>query len=135
MKVIEPGHVYKLNTLDGDIDVTLTFVNREPGKEHPGTQTQEVLRALIDRTRHCDACLPSELNAIIIDGLQRALVAHEMRAMLRKQEKGLYNPELIITGDDGHFNLYERAQEDEEAPIRKFKWPKETTKCKYRTDY
>src|SRR5207302_3482753 len=36
---------------------TLMFVNREKGHEHPGTQTQEVIRALIDRTQHCDACL------------------------------------------------------------------------------
>lgn len=123
MKIIEPGHVYELNWLDGAPDVAvypagsviprqlyvaphqLTFVNREKGTEHPGTQTQEVLRALIDRTRHCDRCLRWPGNDEIIRHLQLALVLHEARALERKTLKGILTPEAIETGPDGHFKL------------------------------
>lgn len=83
----------------------LTFVNREPDHEHPGTQTQEVLRALIQRTQHCDRCLRWEGNDLIIRHLRMALALHEARAILRKTEKGLISPELIETGTDGHFKI------------------------------
>lgn len=112
MQVIEPGHVYKLAWLDGstmDLDAhgddVLVFVNREDDRRHPGTQTQEVLRALIDRTQHCDACLRWEGNDLIIKHLRMALVLHEARALERKTEKGIIIPEHIATGSDGHFLL------------------------------
>lgn len=108
MKIIEPGHVYEFGQLDaepGDHPVVLRFVNREPGTEHGGTQTQEVLRALIDRTRHCDNCLYWPGNDLIIHHLRMALVLHEARALERKTEKGQLEPEHILTGPDGHFLL------------------------------
>lgn len=123
MKIVEPGHVYALSWLDGepwtayhypdgndDPDVSvhedhLIFVNREEGSEHGGTQTQEVLRALIDRTMHCDNCLPWNGNAKIIHHLRMALALHEARALERKAEKGYYEPERVAKGDDGHFTL------------------------------
>lgn len=108
MKVIEPGHIYDLHSLDGDgKPVRLTFVNREPGTEHPGTQTQECLRALIDRTIHCDNCLRWPGNDLIVYHLRAALALHEARAIERKVEKGELKPEKIaISQDDGHFYLY-----------------------------
>lgn len=118
MKVIEPGHVYELNWLDealgnadkmmslfGGMPNRLMFVNREHSTEHPGTQTQEVIRALIDRTRHCDNCLRWEGNDQIIHHLRMALVLHEARALERKVIKGIIAPELVLTGIDGHFKL------------------------------
>lgn len=111
MKIIEPGHIYEFLTLDkkpeGSPNESIVFVNREPGHEHPGTQTQEVLRALIDRTLHCDACLPHRVNEQIVYHLRMALILHEARALERKVEKGIIpNPEsLIINGDDGHLSL------------------------------
>lgn len=42
MKIIEKGHVYELNHIDGTGTQRLVFVNRELGTEHEGTQTQEV---------------------------------------------------------------------------------------------
>ncbi len=116
MKIIEPGHIYQLNWLDcspqppdriwtrPDVD-KLIFVNREKGTEHPGTQTQEVLRALIDRTRHCDNCLRWDGNDKIIYHLRMALALHEARAIERKTEKGYIHPESISIGSDGHFIL------------------------------
>lgn len=113
MKVVEKGHIYKLKWLDGEPKFwaseesadNLIFVNREEGTEHPGTQTQEVLRALIDRTMHCDNCLRWEGNDLIIHHLRMALALHEARAILRKTEKGLILPEQVTTGEDGHFTL------------------------------
>jgi hypothetical protein len=118
VKVIEPGHVYELATLDGDgTPEVLRFVNRELGSEHDGTQTQEVLRAqidalevLIDRTNHCDACLPWSGNERIIKAmseaqrqLRLALIHHEQRVLERKLEKHNWKPESAPTGTDGHF--------------------------------
>lgn len=119
MRIIEPGHIYTLNWLDGEPQITniqnsigkilpensLVFVNREKGTEHAGTQTQEVLRALIDRTQHCDNCLRWEGNDKIIYHLRMALALHEARAIERKTEKGYIQPEHISTDNDGHFRL------------------------------
>ena len=109
MKILEAGHVYELHQLDlneGSPSCLLTFVNREPGHEHPGTQTQEVLRALIDRTMHCDNCLRWHNNDLIIYHLRMALVLHEERALERKVEKDHLAAENVKTLDeDGHFVL------------------------------
>lgn len=105
MKVIEPGHVYQLQHLDGSGAGILVFVNREDGTEHEGTQTQEVLRVLIDRTQHCDSCLRWSGNDEIIMHLRQALVLHEARALERKTVKGRIEPEKVPTGPDGHFVL------------------------------
>lgn len=109
MRVVQAGHIYELHCVDAvdeaDIEI-LRFVNREPGSEHPGTQTQEVLRALIDRTMHCDNCLRWPGNDLIIHHLRMALVLHEARALERKTEKGIIQPENIqILPHDGHFAL------------------------------
>src|ERR1700760_4852576 len=118
MRVIEPGHVYELDHLDGDQKSRLTFVNRE-NTPHEGTQTQEVLRAiadvlecLIDRTNHCDACLRWEGNDRIIKSLSEAqrqarlaLLYHEQRALERKFAKGYLAPDRFPVGSDGHFSL------------------------------
>lgn len=113
MKIIEPGHVYQLNWLDGEPSPRepikenwLVFVNREENK-HPGTQTQEVIRALIDRTKHCDNCLRWDGNDLIIHHLRMALVLHEARALERKTIKGIIRPEHILTDSDGHFKINE----------------------------
>jgi len=113
MTIVEPGHIYELRWLDGaPVDSgdglkenRLIFVNRENGTEHPGTQTQEVLRALIDRTQHCDRCLRWEGNDQIVYHLRMALILHEARALERKTLKGRIRPETIVTGEDGHFLL------------------------------
>ena len=109
MHIIEAGHVYQLSFLDGPPKVPgadiLTFVNRERGTEHSGTQTQDVIRCLIDRTQHCDRCLRWAGNDEIVQHLRLALVLHEARALGRKTEKGIILPENILTGEDGHFRI------------------------------
>ena len=118
MKILEPGHIYALDWLDGKPNYGenfLIFVNRETGTTHAGTQTQEVLRTLIDRTRHCDRCLRWEGNDQIVYHLKMALVLHEARALERKAEKGIIQPETIATGSDGHFILISTPLDHEET--------------------
>lgn len=112
MKTIEDGHVYLLDARRGSNKFvaepgpeTLTFVNREPGHEHDGTTTQEVIRSLIDRTQYCDHCLPWEGNRQIVEHLRMALTLHEVRAIVRKVETGQILPELLQTAVDGHWIL------------------------------
>ena len=103
---VEPGHVYSLAQIDGDESTPpqlLAFVNRED-RPHAGTQTQEVLRALIDRTIHCDNCLRWEGNDLIVNHLRMALALHEARHLLRMVEKG-WAVEQAPVGDDGHLAL------------------------------
>lgn len=131
MKVIEEGHIYRLDWLDGEPNYIgnrtedgqrelmandLIFVNREDNP-HPGTQTQEVLRALIDRTMHCDNCLRWPGNDLIIHHLRMALVLHEARALGRKIEKEELQPERVTLSTDGHFKLKPTPYPSEDAKI------------------
>lgn len=114
MQVLEKGHIYDLamRSHDGkrsarhNKEQLLTFVNKQPGQEHDGVTTQEVLRALIDRGRHCANCMPHRNNEQIIYHLRMALVLHEARALERKLEKGDLAPEYVSTGPDGHYGLF-----------------------------
>lgn len=89
MYVIDSGHVYLLNSLDKDFfdtPVKLTFVKREgpgyPGNigHHSGTTTQEVLRALIDRTKYVDNQIHDQRNDSVLFHLRYAIFELEMRA-------------------------------------------------------
>lgn len=87
MKIIDPGHVYQLDSLDGKHGMDLlVFVKREgpkyPGNvgSHPGTTTQEVLRALIERCQYVNAQRYSEETRQVELLLIRAIVMLERRA-------------------------------------------------------
>lgn len=93
MKVIDPGHLYQLDILDAPTPLRrlagqqLRFVRRVgekfPGNAEPayaGTISQEVIRALIDRTKYVDAQRPDQANCQAIRDLRSALVEFEMRA-------------------------------------------------------
>jgi hypothetical protein len=112
MRIIEPGHIYEFANMDFKIEnpkhkhsQQIEFLNREEGKKHPGIQTQDVIRAAINRTQHCDRCLRWEGNDLIIYHLRMALVLHEARALIRKVEKEELKPELVSLNEDGHFTL------------------------------
>ena len=144
MKVIDPGHVYELDHLDGDAKQRLSFVNRGVrGQDRcEGTYNQEVLRAqidccnvLIDRVNHCDEERPWEGNLRIIKSITEAqrqmrlaLLLHEQRAMERKMERGELRPEHVPVGDDGHFEMAAEAKAAA-APIKlagiASGWPKD----------
>lgn len=92
MKVIDPGHVYALRILDGGDPPgveRLRFVKREglgyPGNtgHHPGTTTQEVLRALIDRSEYVNGQIPCVETEAATNLMRAALLLLEMRAARR----------------------------------------------------
>lgn len=121
MKILVPGHVYALTELGGGIQ-TLTFIRRSGGavtyeEEWPGVQTQEVLRALIDRTKYLDQVLPCIETKDAIEFLRQALYQYELRAWRRKQEAvnrqapthddtGRHRP-WRDEGDDAPFSAHE----------------------------
>ena len=105
----------KLPSLDGEYYQTVTFPHHQ--------SIISTIEALIDRTNHCDECLPWKGNAEIIMELskaqfrlrrsnmlaiwhlRRALLFHEYRAMEQKISKKGWRPELVKTAADGHFPL------------------------------
>lgn len=110
MKVLVPGHKYKLTHLDGDNHSILSFVNRNRGQEEEGTNCQEVIKSLIDRVKFLDNQLHWEQNKDIIHHLRMALVLFEARALIRKVEKNELKIENFVEDDkDGHLllNLWE----------------------------
>lgn len=131
MRVVEPGHEYELDHLESEGHETLTFIRRSSGAidygdgEHPGTNVQEVLRALIDRTEYLNNVLPSVETLDAAWFLRMALFCYEARAYRRKLQKlnkGAEENEFVerykdipfneqgiemwATGPDGHI-LYE----------------------------
>lgn len=86
MNVIDPGHTYDLDHLDGSGVSRLVFVKREgvgyPGNvgSYEGTNMQEVLRAVIDRLKYLDCQIPDPRNGATIDDLRSAIRRLEERA-------------------------------------------------------
>ena len=86
MKVLDPGHSYLIEALDGGPSQVANFVKRVgpnyPGNEgaHGGPITQEYLRAILDRCIYMNkqgSCAETEM---IIAGLRIALMGFELRA-------------------------------------------------------
>lgn len=89
MKILEAGHKYELDGYDGSHPQELEFLKREGegypfnyGK-HGGTNCQEVLRALIDRSEYLQKQVPCYETESIIGLLKTALVLFETRAARR----------------------------------------------------
>lgn len=86
MKVVDPGHCYLLDSLDGDAPQTLIFVKRQGAKypgnigSHPGTTMQEVLRALVERAEYVNAQWPCAETQLAIGQLKAAIYLFEVRA-------------------------------------------------------
>ena len=88
MKIIDPGHLYALDSLDGDCPQRIQFVKRFRGTENrPGTYNQDILRVLVDRVHRLEEEAPWAGNLEILRHLRMALVLHEARALCRKVEK------------------------------------------------
>lgn len=126
MRVLDKGHCYQLDHLDGVGTQTLQFCNREGGRQIEGVTTQEVIRALIDRTWYCNDCLPWSGNKLVVDHLRMALMLHEVRAMIRGVEKGEIRPEFVKIGTDSHFFLDESASQHASPYARMPETPTET---------
>lgn len=86
MKVVDPGHSYLLDSLDGGNPIPLIFVKREgpkyPGNRthHPGTNMQEVMRALIERCQYVYNQIPNRETEFVIENLRICIIELERRA-------------------------------------------------------
>ena len=106
MKVLKAGHKYLLQSVHGNADQELQFIQKEPFHfPCDGVLNQEVLRVLIDRIKLLNRELPWDGNDMILFHLRSAIILHEQRALMRKLEKGNVNPEHITIDIDGHFKL------------------------------
>lgn len=90
VRVLDPGHRYELDHLDDEPGNhgELIFVKRctppekYPGNvgAYPGTTSQEVLRALLDRARYVTNQFPNPETTAAIGLLEAALYLFEARA-------------------------------------------------------
>lgn len=95
MKIIQPGHVYDVENIDGPGTQRIQFTERRgwdaellpEDKRTPGIQSQELLRVLIDRTIYLHAEQAWHENVDIINHLRAALTLYESRAAHRHLEK------------------------------------------------
>lgn len=92
MRIIDAGHKYEVNSYDGGEPQYITFMKRM-GDNYPfnfskygGTNCQEILRVLIDRTEYLNKQQPCSESECIISSLKTALLLFEIRA-LRKREQ------------------------------------------------
>jgi hypothetical protein len=90
MKVIDPGHIYECDQLGGGTQI-ITFVKRSSGavtykEEWAGLQSQEILRALIDRTKFLNEILPCSETIEALYHLRMSLYWYEVRAYRRKMD-------------------------------------------------
>lgn len=95
MYVVEPGHVYEAENVDGDGVQRIQFVRRRDedatllpeDEREEGILTQELLRIAIDRTLYLNDEAPCVENVEIIASLRKALSLYEARAARRTIEK------------------------------------------------
>lgn len=123
MRILDPGHKYELDVYDVPTNQlrlvnaedfkprqSLTFVKRcgpkHPNNQdaYPGTNCQEVLRALLDRVRFLHNQVPCWHNHVIVLSLNTALYMFELRNAQIKHRKWP-NPFKLNQepGKDGHF--------------------------------
>lgn len=123
MKVIEPGHIYELPNLEHSGTQQLTFIKRSSGavdygdQEHPGTNTQSVLRALIDRTLFLDDVLTAVETQDAAYYLRMALYTYEARAWRRKQQKLNREAGVNDPGEERYTDVPFSEQDIEQRPV------------------
>lgn len=93
IEILDPGHCYKLPSLDGDYVQKLRFVKRcdlerpwrYPGNidRYPGATLQFVIRALLERVAYLQGQIWCPENAIIRQLLRLCLWLLEVRAARR----------------------------------------------------
>ena len=99
IEVLDNGHQYRLLSLDGQLDQTLTFVKRcNPPEKFPGntnayagTTIQSVIRCLLDRMRYLQNQIWAPENALIIWLLRACLWLLETRAARRHGRRYCHN--------------------------------------------
>jgi hypothetical protein len=121
MKIIDPGHRYLMNTLDGiEGPRLLQFVKREgpkyPGNvgHYSGTTSQEVLRCLIDRAQYVNRQIPCWQTKVSIYLMGLVIWLYEYRAARRHKRKApsFYESIFGATCDKcGHVGCDQRSPE------------------------
>lgn len=112
MKVLDPGHRYELDVLDGTESVVLQFVKREgpgyPGNvgHYGGTIMQEVLRALVDRSQYVNQQVPCPETEAAIGLLKTAIVLFEIRAAKRHDRDLEQSVDEIVAGPTCSYCLH-----------------------------
>jgi hypothetical protein len=114
MRVVQPGHIYKLDNKNKGTQ-ELVFFKDVPEKSednHDGILTQEVLRAVVDRVLYMNSIVPSEYNIKIVDHLRDVLILFETRAAERRlrkcfDETGMH-VEQLPTHESGHVYKLEK---------------------------
>lgn len=118
MRIIWPGHTYEVEEYDNpypqpdDKLQQIRFMHRvgdgypgNEGIEHSGTNSQELIRVLIDRTKYLHNQIPAAENRGIIENLRTALLLYELRAARRHGRELLWKElpiEFWPTYKDGH---------------------------------
>lgn len=96
MTEIDNGHAFAVSIYDAKkptVSQKIYFMKRSgtgyPGNEnsYPGTNSQEVTRVLIARTKYLDNQIPSFWNSLALFGYRLALWAYEKRAAARHNRK------------------------------------------------
>lgn len=122
MIIIEPGHKYDLAPLDDGVYQTIEFVKRvgkkfpfNAGQVHGGTNCQEVLRVLIDRSEFLQSQDPCAETECIVASLRSALLLFELRAARRhKRHLELESTDRLVCGPVcdrcGHYGCKEHVK-------------------------
>jgi hypothetical protein len=106
VKVLDTGHSYELDHLDGSGKTTLTFVKREgegyPGNigHHEGIWLQELWRAEIERVTRLNQQVPCMENIWVLRNLRDNIRFLEERAARRHGR----NPDWRLYEKDGSTN-------------------------------
>ena len=106
MKVLDPGHRFMLEELDGGSGQILYFVKRDnppekyPGNvgHFPGPNIQEVFRACIARVQYLDEQAGCIENPLVIKRLRECIHLLEMRNAIKKDLLTEYN-QLVLDRD------------------------------------
>lgn len=114
---VDKGHTFYLQVFDypGDAHSSLIFMKRKgdkyPGNKdsYPGTNSQEVIRALIARIKYVDNQIQDSRNQVVIWHLRECLYLMEERAAERHNldietltKDQMENIESLPTGRNGH---------------------------------
>lgn len=104
MRELIPGHRYELDNLQTEGKTRLQF-RMDPefheGMELWGPSTQEVIRVCIARVKHLNHERRWWGNRIILYHLRMAIIWFEIRALIRRVQKG-QAVENLDTFDNGH---------------------------------
>lgn len=92
MKIKEDGHIYELQPVGNGDAQYIKFIKRNSGavthdSEHGGTNTQELIRVAIHRSKYLNNVLECRETSLAIKHLRTALYLFEKRAWRRKNQK------------------------------------------------